>query len=246
MNRSARLVLFLLGAGVIAALFVAAVLKMPELGTSFHPYRDGALAATVAHQTANAVGSVTFDQRGIDTLGEETMFLGSVIGVATLLRPAKGEEERRVPDTGRLLGSTQLTGYVILPVTLVVGFDLIAHGHLTPGGGFQGGVVLGTGIHLLYIAGSFRAVEKIRPLAIHHALEATGGIAFAGIGIAGVAVSGAFLDNVLPQGRFGELFSAGTIPLLNGAVGLEITAGVVLMIGSFLDQEIVVRAGDDE
>jgi multicomponent Na+:H+ antiporter subunit B len=242
-RRSTRLVVFLFAAAIVAALFVAAVLDLPRFGTSVHPYRTLALAATVAHQTANAVGAVTFDQRGIDTLVEESILLGSVVGVAALLRPARGEEERQVPETGRLLASTQLLGYVMLPVTAVVGIDVIVHGHLTPGGGFQGGVVLGTGIHLLYVAGSFRAVEEIRPLAIHRALEATGGVAFAGLGLAGCAVSGAFLTNFVAHGQFGKLFSAGTVPLLNGAVGLEVTAGVVLLIASFLDQEIVVRAG---
>lgn len=244
MRRGIRLVLFLLGASIGAALFVGAVLKMPHFGGNTHPYRDRALIASVAHHTANAVASVTFDQRGIDTLGEETILLGSVVGVAALLRPARGEEKRNVPATGRLLASTQLMGYVMLPLTLVIGFDLILHGHVTPGGGFQGGVVLGTGIHLLYVAGSFQAVEGIRPLALHRALEATGGIAFAGIALAGIGVSGAFLANFVAQGRFGQLFSAGVIPLLNGAVGLEVTAGVVLMLASFLDQEIVMREDD--
>jgi multicomponent Na+:H+ antiporter subunit B len=246
MPRRARLVVFLVAAGFVAALFVAAVLKMPHFGSQFHPYRDQALAATVAHATANAVSSVNFDQRGIDTLGEETILLGSVVGVAALLRPARGEEERRVPKTGHLLASTQLFGYLLLPLTIVVGIDLVAHGHVTPGGGFQGGVVVGTGIHLLYIAGSFQAVEGVRPLTIHRASEATAGVAFAGLGLAGIGVAGAFLDNFIPQGSFGALFSAGTVPLLNGAVGLEVTAGVVLLLASFLDQEIVVRAeGDD-
>jgi multicomponent Na+:H+ antiporter subunit B len=241
MSRRARFAIFVIAAAIFATLFVAAVLDLPGFGTHHHLYRDRALVAAVAHATANAVSSVNFDQRGIDTLGEETILVASVVGVAALLRPARGEEEREIPDTGRLLASTRLSGYVLLPVTTVLGVDVIAHGHLTPGGGFQGGVVLGTGIHLLYIAGSFRAVEAIRPLAIHRALEATGGVAFAGLGLAGCWVSGSFLTNFVGHGSFGQLFSGGTVPILNAAVGLEVTAGVVLLLASFLDQEIVVR-----
>jgi multicomponent Na+:H+ antiporter subunit B len=245
MTRRARLVLFLAAGAIIAVLYVAATVKMPHFGASVHPYRDLSVAAAVAHSTANVVSAVNFDQRGLDTLIEESILLASVLGVAALLRPTPGEEERHVPEVGRILDSTRLLGYVLLPVTAVVGIDLIVHGHLTPGGGFQGGVVLGTGVHLLYVAGSFRAVEGIRPLGIYRALEAFGAAGYACLGLAGSLASGAFLTNLIAHGQFGNLFSAGTVPILNGLVGVEVLAGTVVLLASFLDQEILLRATPD-
>jgi multicomponent Na+:H+ antiporter subunit B len=239
-NRHQRLLLFAVGAAVLTGFYVAASLDLPAFGGTVHPYRDLAVHAAFAHATANAVASVTFDSRGIDTLIEEAIMLASVLGAAALLRPAAGEQERHVRKTGIILGSTQLIGYVMLPLTLVVGIDLVVHGHLTPGGGFQGGVVLATAIHLLYVAGSFPAVQRIRPLAIHQVLEGVAAAAFACIGLAGLAAAGSFLANYVPRGSFGQLFSGGTVPVLNGVVAVEIAASVVVLIASFLDQEIVV------
>jgi multicomponent Na+:H+ antiporter subunit B len=236
-----RLVLFGLAAAGLAAFFVAGVLQLHPFGSHTHPYRDIAIQAATKHATANVVGSVTYDQRGIDTLIEETIMLASVVGAAALLRPAKDEEERRVPDTGSILPSTQLVGYLLLPITLLVGIDLAAHGHVTPGGGFQAGVVMATAVHLLYVAGSFRAVERIRPLAIHQLLEGIGAAGFVCLGLAGLVSSSAFLGNVLDTGTFAQLFSGGTVPVLNGIVAVEIAASVVVLVGSFLDQEVVVR-----
>lgn len=236
-----RAALFLVAAAVVAGFFVAATIHMAPFGSTFHPYRDHAVVAAVQHATANAVSSVNFDQRGLDTLIEESILLGSILASVTLLRHEPEEEERQIPPSGTILASTQLVGYLLLPLTLVVGVDVVVHGHLTPGGGFQGGVVLATGIHLLYVAGSFRAVEGIRPLTPYRLAEAFAGAAFACLGIATLIAGGGFLANIIDRGTFAQLFSAGTVPVLNGIVGVAVGAGLVVLFASFLDQEILVR-----
>jgi multicomponent Na+:H+ antiporter subunit B len=233
------IVLAIGGVGV-AILFSLSFLKLPAFGQSSHPYRDLAVAASVEHATANVVSAINFDQRGLDTLGEETILLASVVGAATLLRPSKEELEHRSRPTGRPLEASLLMGYLLLPVTLVIGVDVVAHGHLTPGGGFQGGVVLGTGIHLLYITGTYQALERVRPLNILEYGEALGTAAFVGIGIAGTIVSSAFLANMIPPGQFAQLQSAGTVPLLSGAVGLEVASGIIVLLAKFLQQAITI------
>lgn len=244
MNRRLRLAVFGAAAAVLAVFFAVALLELPAFGGSHHPYRDLAIPASGGRATANVVASLTYDQRGLDTLIEETIMLASVLGAAVLLRPAGDEEERRVPDTGRIMPSTRLLGYLMLPLTLLVGIDLAVHGHVSPGGGFQGGVVIATGVHLLYVAGSFRAVERIRPLSVHQLLEGIGAGGFVCLGLAGLIGGSGFLANLLPHGRFAQLFSGGTVPVLNGIVAVEIAASVVVLLASFLDQEIVVRKDD--
>ena len=231
-------------AGVGVALLLA-FLDLPAFGSSFHPYRDLAVPAAVKHGTANVVASLTFDQRGYDTLGEETIFFGSILAVVALLRPSEEERLVRRPGSTTPLQATRLFGYLLLPVTILVALNVVAHGHLTPGGGFQGGIMLATGIHLMYVAGRFRSLEKLRPMAVFETGEAAGTAVFAALGFAGTAGAGYFLANVLPFGTFGQLLSAGTIPLLNVAVGIAVGSGGVVLLAQFFQQVFLVT-GDEE
>ena len=106
--------------------------------------------------------------------------------------------------------------------------------------------MIGTAIHLLYVAGSFRAIDRIRPLTYYHVAEAIGAGGFAVVGVAGAIGAGTFLANLLPHGSFGQLLSSGTVPILNGLVGFEVVASTVVLLAAFLDQEIIVRKqGED-
>lgn len=241
MSRSLRWVVLGVGVVGIGVVLALAFLGMPHFGSSHHPYRDLAVPAAAQHGTANVVSSINFDQRAIDTLGEETILFGSVLAVAALLRPAEDEEQRQDPGSRVPLQATRLFGYVLMPLTLVVGIDIVVHGHVTPGGGFQGGVVLATGLHLLYVAGRYRSMEKLRPMPLVEVSEAAGTAAFAALGFAGIGVTGSFLADVLPPGSFGQLLSAGTVPLFNVAVGLAVASGCVVMLAKFFEQVFLVE-----
>jgi multicomponent Na+:H+ antiporter subunit B len=245
-SRRARLVLCALAGCGVAALLVLAVSGLPRFGSDVHPYRDAAVPAAVGHATSNVISSINFDLRGLDTLGEETILLASVVGAAILLRPGDDEETRSPRGRGGPLDATRLLGYVFLPVTLIIGMLTVAHGALTPGGGFQGGVVLGTGIHLLYVAGSYRALARVRPVHAFEFGEALGAGAFACYGVATALTAAAFLANVLPLGSLGDLFSAGSVLLLSTAVGVEVASGVVVLLAAFLTQVFAVRLKQDE
>lgn len=240
MNRHVRLVIFVLGGTGLLVLLGFALARMPAFGAAGHPYRDAAVRAALARHTPNAVSSVNFDQRGLDTFGEEAILLASVLGAATLLRPADNErfdlDERTSRDAGRMLQATRLSGYLLLPITLVVGVDVLVHGHLTPGGGFQGGVVLATGMHLLYVAGSYPALRRLRPLAWYEFGEAAGMGAVVALGVAGLLAGTGFLANILPVGPSGQLVSSGTVVLFSVAIGVEVASGVIVLLAQFLNQ----------
>jgi multicomponent Na+:H+ antiporter subunit B len=123
----------------------------------------------------------------------------------------------------------------------VTGLYIVAHGHLTPGGGFQGGVVLATALLLVFLAAEYSFLRRAAPNSVIEVSEAVGAGAFALIGLAGVIGGAAFLENVLPLGGIGALNSAGTVPLINLSVGLEVAAGFVLIIVEFLEQTLMVR-----
>jgi multicomponent Na+:H+ antiporter subunit B len=244
-SRGLRWVVLGVGVAGFGAVLVLAFLGMPQFGSSHHPYRDIAVPAATQHVTPNVVSSVNFDQRAIDTLGEETILFGSVLAVAALLRPAEDEETQQEPGSRVPFQATRLLGYVLMPTTLVVGIDVVVHGHLTPGGGFQGGVVLATGLHLLYVAGRYRSMQKLRPMPLVETSEAAGTAAFAALGFAGLAVTGSFLSNFLPLGSYGQLLAAGTVPLFNVAVGLAVASGCVVMLAKFFEQVFLVQKDGD-
>jgi multicomponent Na+:H+ antiporter subunit B len=234
-----RLMVFLPAVVVLAAFLVAACGGLPPFGTSVHPYGERAVAAALAHRTANTVSSVNFDIRAFDTLGEESILLATVLGATLLLRLAR-DESRGLASTERVLPTTRLLGAFLLPVTLVVGVYIVAHGQLSPGGGFQGGVVLATALHLAYVAADYRVLEKVRPLTVLDIADSLAAASFTVTGLAGLVAGAAFLENVLPLGTFNQITSGGTVPLLNAAVGIEVASGVIVLLAHFLDQAVEV------
>ncbi|WP_405578775.1 MnhB domain-containing protein [Streptomyces sp. NBC_01190] len=244
MSRRARLLLFLLGAALFAGAFTAACTGLPRFGTQNHPYGARSVHASLQHRTANVISAINFDQRALDTLGEESILLGAVLGAVALLRKAR-DENQGTPEPTVVLPSTMLFGAALLPVTVLVGAYIVAHGQLSPGGGFQGGVVLATGLHLAYVAADYRVLHRVRPLVVFYALDAVGAGAFTALGLAGLAAGGAYLQNVLPLGTFNTLSSAGLVPLVNAAVGVEVASGMIVLVAQFLDQAVeIVSPGD--
>ena len=117
---------------------------------------------------------------------------------------------------------------------VLFGIYIILFGHLTPGGGFAGGVILASSYVLLMLAFGREFVEKDLPLAIDSKLDCLGALLFALIAILGFVFGGTFFFNFLHQKyRLGESFhliSAGTIPLSNIAIGLKVGASLFLVI----------------
>ena len=127
---------------------------------------------------------------------------------------------------------------IAFPLTLIYGLYIIAHGHLTPGGGFQGGAVAASACAMVLVAyGSVWTLGRIKEknLSILESLGALGFIllAFLGIGFGAVFFKnvfvGEFLFGYVPnQGSTIAVFnSGGVLPLMNFAVGLKVIAGSV-------------------
>lgn len=128
---------------------------------------------------------------------------------------------------------------LLTPFILMFGIYVIIHGHITPGGGFQGGAVFASGIALLIVAfNSAKVQEKLKE---HHlsVIESSGALLFIGLAFAGLAVT--FFYNFLvgspifgqipPEGANpGFIWTAGVIPLMNIAVGLKVIAGLSAVV----------------
>ncbi|MGW9027457.1 MnhB domain-containing protein [Streptomyces sp. NPDC055722] len=244
MTRRARLVLLALASAGLAALLVAACLDLPGFGGTWHPYGERAVRASLSRRTANTIASVNFDQRAFDTLGEMSILFASVLGTVVLLRQTR-DEKRAKPEPEKVALPVRRYALVILPVAVVCGLYVVAHGQLSPGGGFQGGVVVATALHLLYLGADYRALERVRPLGLYEVGDALAACGYLVTGLAGLLAGTAFLANtLLPYGTLNTLSSGGTVPLLNAAIGMEVACAVVVLLARFLDQAVEIEQED--
>jgi len=248
MNPRVRHILFLVGACATAVVLVAGLRGLPPFGEYPGPYGDVVMARVVQERhTEQAVAAVTFDYRGVDTMGEELMLFAAVAGVVMLLRRKKGEKETESSDgedhaaAPPPSAAVVMLGTILFPVGLVAGAAMVLHGHLTPGGGFQGGVLSATAFLFVYLTGEIEDFERFAPDGTLDLVEATGAAGYVIAGLSGLIGAAVFLQNFLPLGEKGKLLSAGLIPLLNVVVGVEVTAGIMLILAAFLRQALEIR-----
>jgi len=197
----------------------------------------------------NIVSSVVFDYRGLDTLGEATvlfivvtaisMLLYRIIGILKLPPEAAHRSDEYPDDISRIIA---FGAFIMFPMIVSFGVYLVIHGHLSPGGGFQGGAVMASGTALLLISALLtRNIHKLKK--IFSFLESFGLTIFIVMGFAGLGTG--FLFNFLANnmktflGRTiefgpnpGYLNSGGIIPILSIAIGLEVFFGLSLILVS--------------
>jgi multicomponent Na+:H+ antiporter subunit B len=242
-TRSARLGLFFAGAAGLGALLLWGLAGLPDFGHYAGPYGDILVRlAKPQRHVANVVAATVFDYRGFDTLGEELILFSAVTGTAMLLRETREADVADVVDATRS-DALRAGGLVLVPVVFVLALQVVAHGYLTPGGGFQGGVVLAAAFLLVFLSAEYRAYHRVGRVVAWESLEGVGAGAFVGLGMLALALGLAFLENFLPLGMFGRLTSSGSIPLVNAASGLAVGAGFVLVYGEYLQEAMALRHG---
>ena len=178
-------------------------------------------------QSANAVTSVVTYFRGFDTLGEVTILFLSIFGIGLGLEGYKDKLNIFAYENSLL----KLAVDVLFPLIILFGFYVIIHGHLSPGGGFQGGVIIASAFLLMFLAKNddFSLNHKIMGL-----VEALSGAGFILIGILGLLIVNRFFDNFLPLGTIGKLFSGGVIPLIYIFVGMKVSAEITALVEYFI------------
>lgn len=168
---------------------------------------------------ANLVTAVVVTYRGLDTLGEVTILFLSAAIVAFFLKVTNGSEKKH--QTRPVSEIMQTAAKLLTPAVFLLGIYVFINGHLTPGGGFQGGAIVASGLVLMLLA---RPDMKVSHTVIH-VVESVSGFAFVFIGVLGILYAGGFLDNsLLGMGTLGSLLSAGVIPLIYIFVGLKVGA----------------------
>ena len=125
---------------------------------------------------------------------------------------------------------------MLLPFALVFGLYVILFGTVSPGGGFQGGVIVSSACLLLYLGYGYRTTCESINMEVLRVSEAFGAVIYTLLGVCGVFLGLRFCQNVFfDSGAVGDLTSAGTITYMSYAVGYKVLTGVgfllLLMLG---------------
>lgn len=243
MTERSRKRIFAVAGSVFFGLFVYASMDMPRFGDYRGPYGDviSRVAVYERHAT-DVVNAINYDYRGFDTQGEEFILFTAVVGVMMLLRREEGTPTKRIGQQGKLQDGPMLgvavraTTIPVLVLTIVFGFYIGLHGALTPGGGFQAGVILASALLLVYLAENTTAFRRVTSHTAVEVVEAIGAGAYALIGLAPLCLGLPLLTNWLPLGTTGDVFASGNIALISATVGVEVTAAFLLVLYTYLEE----------
>lgn len=243
MNTPARIILLAIAFVVLAPAAASLILAMPPFGHPLSQYGNVVNAiAPHLRNISNMVAAVNFDIRGMDTLGEESMLLCAVTGAVMLLRGHRGEGmgERAGGVPGRRQAprsdATVLLCRFTATALCLFGIYMVLHGTVTPGGGFQGGVIVASSFMLLYLGEGYAAWRRIVRSQVLDVLEGAGALAY--VLAAGLPLLGGYaaLQNVLPLGTWKDLFSGGLMVAVNYAVAFAVVGGFGMLLLEFMEE----------
>jgi multicomponent Na+:H+ antiporter subunit B len=178
----------------------------------------------------NIVTSVVLNYRGFDTLGEITVLFTAAIGLGAVLSTFRKRNNSELPEPSSLIVYTGCR--FLFPVIMLTGIYIFIHGHLTPGGGFQGGAIIASAFLLMYLGCKGKRIDY----KISTVTEVLGGLIFVGLGLTGLIMGKDFLFNFMSKGEPNTLLSAGIIPVIYIAVGLKVGSELAGIIDNLMER----------
>jgi multicomponent Na+:H+ antiporter subunit B len=200
------------------------------LMTTSQYYIDNSAKDTGA---ANFVASIILDYRAYDTLGELTVLLTAILGALTILRIRTQRNIVSQTSVKKKDGMTVIVKTVTrisVWMILLYGIYIILHGHLTPGGGFGGGVILALAFLNVMLAYGRKFTASWLNINFLYDVEAASATLFLLIGILGISIGGAFFANYFSKGELFHLISSGTILPLNILIGIKVGMSLFLVV----------------
>jgi len=182
----------------------------------------------------NIITGILLTYRGFDTLGEVAVLFMVAAGVGLVLGERSLPRRDDVPaEPEEIIPSTELVqngAAVLFPLISIFAAYIIMNGHLSAGGGFQGGAIIASGVMLLLLARPEYRIDH----GFLGTTESLAGVLFVLAGIAGLIFAGGFLDSrMLPLGQFGAFFSAGAIPIISVLLGVKVGCELSVIIDRF-------------
>lgn len=238
---------------VLAIAAAHVILAMPAFGHPLSQYGVTVNAlGPMMRNVSNMVAAVNFDFRAIDTLGEESMLICAVTATVVLLRGQRGEDMTECAghlpgrDWGERSAATVLMCRLMATALFLYGVNVILHGTVTPGGGFQGGAVAASSFILIYLGEGYSPWRDVMRSEAFAAVEGFGGLAFALAAMIPLAFGYAAVQNVLPLGSWKDLYSGGLMVIMNAAVGVAVIGSFGVLLVEFMEETRAPKPGDEE
>jgi len=178
----------------------------------------------------NIVTSVVVSYRGFDTLGEITILFTAAIGLGAVLGTYRKRKAGEKVEPASFIVKTGCR--FLFPILLLVGAYIFIHGHLTPGGGFQGGAIIASAFLLMYLGCEGKRIKENTSIVV----ETLGALTFIVLGIIGLTIGKDFLFNFLPKGEPNTLLSAGIIPIIYIAIGFKVGSELAGIIDHLIEK----------
>lgn len=228
------------------------VRELPEFGSPNNPasnevverYIESGIAETGA---TNIVAGMILDYRAFDTFGESNVLFLSVISVIMLLKRDKhsfndedakmlAEDEEMVNDENNII--LKRFAMLVFPLITLYGAYVILNGHLSPGGGFSGGAIIGGGLILLDTAMGKEKMHKFMNFKRFTNLSVACLLTYCGCKSYSFFTGANHLPNIIPKGTPGNILSSGLILPLNICVGLIVACTMYGFYALFTRGEI--------
>lgn len=216
----------------IIAVLLLAVSYLPRTGNAKNPdnnevaerYIEKGLQETGA---VNIVTGMILNYRGFDTFGETCVLFIATSCVMILLmvneeklkKSIELNDRRYEPKNDVIL---QKVAFVLVPIIFIFGIYVILNGHLSPGGGFSGGAIIGAGMILYVSAFGFQKTQKFFNETIYKIIKVTALTLYGFIMIYYFYTGANGIDNHIPLGKPGSILSSGMILPINIFVGSEV------------------------
>ena len=241
--RVAALVLAVLLFFMLATVMIG----MPNVGDKNNPdnnevakrYIENGLSETGA---VNIVSGMILDYRAFDTFGESCVLFAATICVMIMLRidgqtKDDDEEAQKVtfgirqsafskidsrqyePENDSILKKSAI---LIVPLILMFGLYVILNGHISPGGGFSGGAILGAGLILFLSAFGFQTAEKVLNAKTVKIITLVALLVYCLAKSYSFFTGANHLESGIPLGTPGAILSSGLILVLNICVGMVV------------------------
>lgn len=237
---------------IFIAILLATVFNLPSFGSSDNPasnevvarYLEDGMEETGA---VNIVAAVILDYRAFDTFGESAVLFLSVICVMMLLMRDKNnitpdydremQEDEEFDKIRKDVVLKRIAG-LLVPLILLYGVYVIVNGHLSPGGGFSGGSIIGAGLILYSAAYGHEKVHSFLNFKTFTAVCVGCLLTYCGAKGYSFFTGANHIESHIPKGIPGNLLSAGLILPLNICVGLIVACTMYGFYALFTKGEI--------
>lgn len=216
----------------LVGLLLYTVSYLPKTGDEAKPtnnevaerYIESGLQETGA---LNIVSGMILTYRAFDTFGEtNVLFIATCCVMVllmvddSLLKKQEEKNDRRFePKNDAIL---QGMAFVLCPIIFIFGIYVVLNGHLSPGGGFSGGAILGAGLILYVSAFGFKKTQRFFNEHIYKIAKITALCMYGIIGTYFYITGANGIENYIPLGVPGSILSSGIILPINICVGLEV------------------------